>query len=90
MRLKRFPEKEDVVALAQTIMGHERLMDSRLFRIFFYHAPPLCGQEPEPVTGDSDLIPTMKLARTEGLKVYVEALGNPIRREPRAHADLVL
>jgi len=32
----------------------------------------------------------MKFARTEGLKVYIEALGNPIRRELRAHADVVL
>lgn len=42
------------------------------------------------VSGDSDLVPAMKFARTEGLKVYVEALGNPIRQELRAHADVIL
>jgi NYN domain len=40
------------------------------------------------VSGDSDLVPAMKFARTEGLKV--EALGNPIRQELRAHADVIL
>ena len=42
------------------------------------------------VTGDSDFIPPMKFARTEGLKVYLEAMGHGVRRELRAHADLVL
>ena len=42
------------------------------------------------VSGDSDLVPAMKQARIEGMKVYVEAMGNQIRRELRAHADLVL
>jgi uncharacterized LabA/DUF88 family protein len=185
IRLHHFPAKEDVVALSQTIMGHERLKEARLFRVFFYDAPPFEGKSRNPldrsemnfsttlaskqnkslldslelepdfavrrgqiamhgwklgqkalqslkkgprnitpkdlvpdleqkgvdlrmgldiatialkrvigtlvlVTGDSDLVPAMKLARTEGLKIYVEALGNPIRRELRAHADLVL
>lgn len=43
------------------------------------------------VTGDSDFVPVMKFARTEGLKVYLETLGHPgIRRILKAHADLVL
>ncbi len=42
------------------------------------------------VTGDSDLVPAMKLARKEGLRVYLEALGHGVRRELKAHADFVL
>ena len=42
------------------------------------------------VTGDSDFVPVMKFARKEGLKVYLETLGHPVRRELKAHADLVL
>jgi len=42
------------------------------------------------VTGDSDLVPAMKFARREGIKVYLKALGHPVRRELKAHADLVL
>lgn len=42
------------------------------------------------VTGDSDLVPAMKFARREGIRVYLEALSHPIRRELRAHADFVL
>jgi uncharacterized LabA/DUF88 family protein len=41
------------------------------------------------VSGDSDLIPAIKFAKKEGLRVYVEPLGGPIRPELRAHADFV-
>ncbi len=42
------------------------------------------------VTGDSDLVPAMKFARREGLRVYLDIMGHPVRRELKAHADLVL
>lgn len=42
------------------------------------------------VTGDSDFIPPMKFARKEGIRVYLECLGHPVRRELKAHTDLVL
>jgi uncharacterized LabA/DUF88 family protein len=42
------------------------------------------------VTGDSDFVPVMKFARTQGIKVYLEALGHGVRRELKAHADFVL
>lgn len=42
------------------------------------------------VTGDSDMIPAFKFARREGLRVLLDHLDGPIRRELRAHADLVL
>jgi len=42
------------------------------------------------VTGDSDMVPAMKFARREGLKVYLEALGHGVRRELKAHADFIL
>ena len=41
------------------------------------------------VTGDSDLVPAFKFARREGLVVYLETLGHGVRRELKAHADLV-
>jgi uncharacterized LabA/DUF88 family protein len=42
------------------------------------------------ITGDSDFVPVMKFARKEGLRVYLETLGHPVRRELKAHADFVL
>lgn len=42
------------------------------------------------VTGDSDFVPPMKFARKEGVRVYLECLGHPVKRELKAHADFVL
>lgn len=42
------------------------------------------------VTGDSDMIPVFKFARREGLRVYLDHLGGPVRKELRVHADIVL
>lgn len=42
------------------------------------------------VTGDSDLIPAFKFARREGMRVYLDHLGGPIRRELKAHVDRVI
>lgn len=42
-------------------------------------------------SGDSDLVPALKLARTEGLRVYLDPLGRrAVRRELKAHADRIL
>jgi len=41
------------------------------------------------VTGDSDLVPAMKLARREGLRVYLDPMGNPVRASLTEHADFV-
>lgn len=41
------------------------------------------------VTGDSDFVPAMKMARKEGMKVYLEPMEHGVRRELKAHADLV-
>ena len=40
-------------------------------------------------TGDSDFIPALKLARREGLRVYLETLGHGVLDELKAHVDLV-
>ena len=42
------------------------------------------------VTGDSDFVPPMKFARKEGMRVYLECLGHPVKRELKAHADYIL
>ena len=43
------------------------------------------------VTGDADMIPAMKFARREGLRVGLCRLGfSGIRRALRAHADFIL
>lgn len=42
------------------------------------------------VTGDSDLVPAFKFARREGLRVYLDHLSLPVRRELTAHADVVV
>lgn len=42
------------------------------------------------VTGDSDMVPAFKFARREGLRVFLDHLGAPVRRELKAHVDRVL
>ncbi|MDJ0761754.1 MAG: NYN domain-containing protein [Myxococcota bacterium] len=42
------------------------------------------------VAGDADFIPAMKIARKEGLLVYLESLGHGVSRELKVHADIVL
>lgn len=43
------------------------------------------------VAGDSDLVPALKFARTEGLRVYLDTLGRrSVRPELKTHADRVL
>lgn len=42
------------------------------------------------VTGDSDLIPAFRFVRREGLRVVLATLGHGVRRDLRAHADVVL
>jgi uncharacterized LabA/DUF88 family protein len=41
------------------------------------------------VTGDSDLVPAFKFARREGVRVYLDHMGSPVRRELRVHTDVV-
>jgi len=42
------------------------------------------------VTGDSDMVPAFKFARREGVRVYLDHMGHGVRRELKAHADVVL
>ena len=42
------------------------------------------------VTGDSDFVAVMKFARKEGLKVILSPMGHSVRRELKAHADLII
>jgi uncharacterized LabA/DUF88 family protein len=42
------------------------------------------------VTGDSDFVPSMKMARKEGLLVYLQALGHGVRPQLKEHADVIL
>ncbi len=41
------------------------------------------------VSGDSDLIPAFKFARREGLRIHLQTLGHGVRRDLKAHADIV-
>lgn len=42
------------------------------------------------VTGDSDIVPAFKFARREGIRVYLDHMNHGVRRELRAHVDLIL
>ena len=43
------------------------------------------------VSGDSDMLPAMKFARREGLRVYLHTLGYAsVRRDLKAHADILI
>jgi uncharacterized LabA/DUF88 family protein len=42
------------------------------------------------VTGDSDFIAAMKLARKEGLRIYLETMNHPVYVDLKVHADIIL
>jgi len=42
------------------------------------------------ITGDSDMIPAMKFARKEGIRIYLHTLNHPVRRELKVHTDLLI
>ncbi|RWK79643.1 MAG: NYN domain-containing protein [Mesorhizobium sp.] len=42
------------------------------------------------VTGDSDMVPAFKFARREGLRVYLDHMAHGVKRDLKAHVDLVL
>jgi uncharacterized LabA/DUF88 family protein len=42
------------------------------------------------VTGDSDLVPAFRFARREGVRVFLDHLGHGVRRDLKAHADIVI
>jgi uncharacterized LabA/DUF88 family protein len=42
------------------------------------------------LTGDSDFVAAFKFARREGVKIILDPMGQNVRTELRAHADLVL
>ena len=41
------------------------------------------------VTADADMVPALKLARREGIQVYLDSLSNPGAEELRIHSDYV-
>lgn len=42
------------------------------------------------VTGDSDMVPAFKFARREGMRVYLDHMSHGVKRELKAHVDIVL
>lgn len=42
------------------------------------------------VTGDSDLVPAFRFARREGVRVFLDHMGHGVRRDLKAHADLII
>lgn len=42
------------------------------------------------ITGDSDMVPAFKFARREGIRMILSHMGHGIKRELRAHADVIL
>jgi hypothetical protein len=49
-RLGRFPAVADVVALTTIVMTQPRLQGTRLFRVYYYDAPPFEGMATNPST----------------------------------------
>lgn len=41
------------------------------------------------VTGDSDMVPAFRFARREGVRIYLDHMGHTVKRELKAHSDLV-
>jgi uncharacterized LabA/DUF88 family protein len=42
------------------------------------------------VTGDSDLVPAFRFARREGVRVILDHMGHSVRRDLKAHADIII
>lgn len=42
------------------------------------------------VGGDSDMVPVFRFARREGVRIYLDHLGMPVRPSMKAHSDIVL
>lgn len=42
------------------------------------------------ITGDSDIVPSLRFARREGLRVYLDHLGHGVKRSLKADVDRVL
>jgi uncharacterized LabA/DUF88 family protein len=42
------------------------------------------------VTGDSDMVPAFRFARREGVRIYLDHMGHNVKRDLKAHSDLVL
>jgi uncharacterized LabA/DUF88 family protein len=42
------------------------------------------------VTADSDFVPAMKFARREGVRIYLQTMGQSPVKELKEHADVVL
>jgi len=42
------------------------------------------------ITGDSDMVPAFKFARREGLRVYLDHMGHAVKRDLKAHVDIIL
>ena len=42
------------------------------------------------VTGDSDLVPAFRFARREGVRAFLDHMGHGVRRDLKAHADIVI
>ncbi|MDA3921869.1 MAG: NYN domain-containing protein [Salinisphaera sp.] len=41
-------------------------------------------------TGDSDLVPAFRLARREGIRIYLDHMNHNVRRELKADTDAML
>jgi len=42
------------------------------------------------VTGDADLVPSFKLARREGVRIYLDHMGHAVSRDLKVHVDMIL
>jgi uncharacterized LabA/DUF88 family protein len=42
------------------------------------------------VTGDSDMVPAFRFARREGVRMYLDHMAHAVKRDLKAHSDLIL
>jgi len=42
------------------------------------------------VTGDGDMVPAFRFARREGVRIYLDYMGHTVKRDLKAHCDVVL
>lgn len=70
-------------------MIQARRKASRVIRAIFLYAPQMVDIIVV-VTGDSDLVPAFRFARREGVRVFLDHMGHGVRRELKAHADIII
>lgn len=89
-RLKRPTTSHNITATDLVPNLQQKGVDMRIGLDISWIALNKVAQNVVLVTGDSDFVPVMKLARREGMRVYLAHMGHSTHSLLRAHADRLI